>query len=118
MTTRQLTQEEIDIAPEWATHYQIYGDDKDICFESKDFYQLVLNGVRKDNTIGLEDESIPIPGREKSASEAEIIHKEVCRIAEYLYKKFYSDVKGFELLEGTSGVLSQIDNMLTGLTKK
>ena len=118
MTTRQLTQEEIDNAPEWATHYQIYDNDKDICFESKDFYQIVLDGARKDNIIGLEDESIPIPGREKSASEAEIIHKEVCRIAEYLYKKFYSDVKGFELLEGTSGVLSQIDNMLTGLTKK
>ena len=114
MTTRQLTQEEIDIAPEWATHYQIY--DNYICFENDEFYQFIPNGVRKDNTIGLEDESIPIPGREKSASEAELIHKEVCRIAEYLYKK--SDVKGFELLEGTSGVLSQIDNMLTGLTKK
>ncbi|NRB82071.1 MAG: hypothetical protein HRU38_26040 [Saccharospirillaceae bacterium] len=118
MTTRQLTQEEIDNAPEWATHYQIYDERENICFESEDFYQFIPNGVRKDNTIGLEDESIPIPRKEKSASEAELIHKEVCRIAEYLYKKFYSDVKGFELLEGTSGVLSQIDNMLTGLTKK
>jgi hypothetical protein len=118
MTTRQLTQEEINIAPDWATHYQIYEDDKDVCFESEDFYQFVFNGVRKHNIIGLEDESIPIPRKEKSASEAELIHEEVCRIAGYLYKKFYSDVKGFELLEGTSGVLSQIDNMLTGLTKK
>ncbi len=68
MTTRQLTQEEIDIAPEWATHYQIYEDDKDVCFESEDFYQFVFNGVRKHNIIGLEDESLPIPGREDTTT--------------------------------------------------
>ena len=114
MTTRQLTQEEIDSAPEWATHYAI-GDDH-ICFENEEFFQ--LNGVKIVNMEGLDVDSLPIPRKEKPASEAELIHEEVCRIAEYLYKKFYSDVKGFELLEGTSGVLSQIDNMLTGLTKK
>ena len=76
MTTRQLTQEEIDNAPEWATHYQIYDNDKDICFESKDFYQIVLDGARKDNIIGLEDESIPIPGRETTTTTKAIEFKE------------------------------------------
>jgi len=76
MTTRQLTQEEIDSAPEWATHYQIYDNDKDICFESKDFYQIVLDGARKDNIIGLEDESIPIPGRETTTTTKAIEFKE------------------------------------------
>ena len=77
MTTRQLTQEEIDSAPEWATHYQIYDNDTHICFESKDFYLLVLDGVRKDNIIGLEDESIPIPGRETTTKVIEFKEGEI-----------------------------------------
>ena len=67
MTTRQLTQEEIDKAPEWATHYQIYDESGDICFESEDSYQFLFNGV-KHNIIGLEDESIPIPRKETTTT--------------------------------------------------
>ena len=76
MTTRQLTQEEIDNAPEWATHYQIYDERENICFESEDFYQFIPNGVRKDNIIGLEDESIPIPRKETTTTTKVIEFKE------------------------------------------
>ena len=113
MTTRQLTQEEIDKAPEWSTHYQIYDDDKDICFESEDFYQFVLNGVRKDNIIGLEDESLPIPGREATTTtttkviefkEGETVNLRSLR----KYEAIGIDLKGgyLESYKSETGVLS------------
>ena len=71
MTTRQLTQEEIDNAPEWATHYQIYDNDKDICFENDEFFQFSYDnkriiGVRIVNMQGLDIDSLPIPAKTQS----------------------------------------------------
>lgn len=39
---RELTQKEIDNAPEWATHYDAAG--ATIMFESKDFTQIMIKG--------------------------------------------------------------------------
>lgn len=39
---RQLTQKEIDQAPEWATHYDAVGDT--VMFESKDYTQIIIKG--------------------------------------------------------------------------
>lgn len=45
---RDLTPEELKLAPEWATHYFIYADGG-VLFESKDMYQMVgLPSVIKD----------------------------------------------------------------------
>ena len=69
MTTRQLTQEEIDNAPEWATHYQI--GDNNICFENDEFFQFSYDnkriiGVRIVNMQGLDIDSLPIPAKTQS----------------------------------------------------
>lgn len=45
---RDLTEEELKLAPEWATHYYIYADG-DILFESKEMYQMLgFTSVIKD----------------------------------------------------------------------
>ena len=78
---RQLTAEEIDHAPEWATHYLINGTDK-VTFESVDYYQFHCNGMlyhsRHPQFRGgiMSVYSIPIPEKEKPTSEADLIHEE------------------------------------------
>ena len=119
---RQLTAEEIDHAPEWATHYFINGSHS-VVFESDEYYQTYHSASMNSHKSlqldgGMDSDSIPIPGKEKPTSEADLIHEEVCRIAKYLYEKFYYDAGKCELAGDTRGVLSQIDGMLTGLVEE
>lgn len=44
MKVRDLTAEELALAPEWATHYKV-DDDGDVLFESEDYYQWLVNGA-------------------------------------------------------------------------
>lgn len=43
---RDLTAEELALAPEWATHYKIDVDD-DVLFESENYFLWLVNGVLK-----------------------------------------------------------------------
>lgn len=58
---RQLTQEEIDNAPDWATEYLIKYEDE-ILWESKKYYQ--INDGFKFNNINISTNSKPIPRKQ------------------------------------------------------
>lgn len=64
MKQRQLTQEELDLAPEWATDYFI-DNEGDVCFESESYYQYLVEGKLLDKQyqtgFGMEEDSQPIP---------------------------------------------------------
>lgn len=70
---RDLTQEEIDLAPDWSTHYSVF-DDGDIMFESDEFYMwLFVSGDMsiKEHCNEMEPESRPIPRKPFDISEHE-----------------------------------------------
>jgi hypothetical protein len=54
----------------------------------------------------------------KSIADYELAEAEARTLALYIWGKFYKlDSPNFELLDTLSGVISQIDNMVTGLKK-
>lgn len=58
---RQLTQNEIDNAPDWATHYGICPDG-DILFENEDFFTWASEPNEKlGQLFGVDEDSKPIP---------------------------------------------------------
>ncbi len=66
MKQRQLTQEEIDLAPEWATRYFIITCTT-IRFESEGYYCYSFNGeisAKERNKFGVDEDSQPIPRKE------------------------------------------------------
>lgn len=60
---RDLTQKEIDNAPDWATHYFIE-ESGGLCYECKDRYINVNMKFLSYQTTGVEDFSKPIPRKE------------------------------------------------------
>ena len=72
MKQRQLTQEEIDIAPEWATHYLV-GEYNDILFQSDDYFQRLEDGLLNVKvtqvTSGISRKAQPIPRKAFDISE-------------------------------------------------
>ncbi len=63
MKQRQLTQEEINLAPEWATRYFIITCTT-IRFESEGYYCYSFNGemsAKERNKFGVDEDSQPIP---------------------------------------------------------
>lgn len=61
---RQLTKEELDIAPKWATNYTVVREGE-IIFESKDFFKILKEGSLglkfKQFSSGIQGSSQPIP---------------------------------------------------------
>ena len=80
MKQRQLTQEEIDLTPEWATHYFVDNVD-DVCFESGSCYQYLIKGkllAKCDQSeFGMEEDSQPIPRKAFDISEHEFSDSDI-----------------------------------------
>ena len=61
---RDLTQQEIDNAPDWATDYVIC-DDGDVCFESEESFMYLndgdLKGLVLDQDAAMSEDAKPIP---------------------------------------------------------
>ena len=51
-------------------------------------------------------------------SEAELLHKQLLHLATSMATEFYPEVPQFRPLDDALGILSQIDNMTTGLTRR
>ena len=75
---RELTQQEIDNAPEWATGYFITPGFNGVTYESHEFYQYLPCGSRVEQlSSGLSVNAKPIPRKEFDISEYEFSDSEV-----------------------------------------
>ena len=83
MNDRELTQEEIDLAPEWATNYYV-DSAGDILFESDDNYQWVIVGETYDVfsqlSNGMRPDSKPIPRKKIDITEREFSDSEIGQV--------------------------------------
>lgn len=61
---------------------------------------------------------IVIPDEQKFIMENDICYREVVNLAVSMVKQFYPENIEFHPLDSTRGVVSQIDNMVTGLKRK
>lgn len=79
---RPLTPEELELAPEWATHYRV---DKvgDVCFENYDMYEWLVKGQLKyrgvqlrlgDNTSQIPVEPLDLESVEWSDGDIKSVH--------------------------------------------
>jgi hypothetical protein len=60
---------------------------------------------------------IVIPDEQKNIMELDDCYREVVNLSVYMAKRFYPENEEFHPLDSTSGVISQIDNMVTGLRR-
>lgn len=89
---RSLTQEERDIAPEWATKFFIDVCTGGLCFESEESFVYYENGALgpvKDNVFGFEENSVPITGKQTNITTKTIEFKK----GEILNTNYYSMVR-------------------------
>lgn len=61
---------------------------------------------------------IVIPDSQLFMMDCDVCYKEAVDLAVYMVKKFYNENDEFHLCDSTRGVISQIDNMVTGLVRK
>ena len=54
----------------------------------------------------------------EAVSDAELLHKQLLQLAVSMAREFYPEVPEFRPLEDALGLLSQIDNMTTGLSRR
>ena len=60
---RDLTPQEIQAAPDWATHYLV-NDDSALLFESDNYFMYAGDGFKWSQTSGVSKLALPIPRKE------------------------------------------------------
>ncbi len=90
---RALTPQEINAAPDWATHYVIDSDD-DLTYESLDWWCWATNPYHKHDNHGCID-GVPIPRKEFDISKHEF---------GYAFCSDYASIT-FEMYEGQSDLI-------------
>lgn len=61
--------------------------------------------------------SIVIPSEIQNLMENDLCYKEAVELSIHMVKKFYPENEEFHPCDSTRGVISQIDNMVTGLKR-